>query len=209
MTTDSSAEPKPTGGPLPPGGNWFIGVAMSDDVRAALARAQDRLRRAAEKSGASCSWVHPEDFHITVVFIGPWTADRAAELARAADAAAAVAPGFGLPVRGVGFFGSPRSPRILWAGIQIPAELEKIRRVCLEKLADSCGTVDARPYRPHVTLARVRRPPRGPSLTEGLQELQDGQFGTVPVHDLRVMRSVPGARGPKYAVEWTAPLAGA
>lgn len=206
---NSSAETNAAGGPPPPGGNWFIGIPMSDDVRSLLARAQDRLRRAADKSGAACSWVHPEDFHITVVFIGPWTSDRADVLARAADAAAAHAPGFDLPVRGVGFFGSQRSPRVLWAGIEIPAVLEKIRRICLENLTDSCGPVDPRPYRPHVTLARVRQRPRGPSLTEGLQELQDAQFGTVPVHDLRVMRSVPGARGPKYVVEWTAPLAGA
>lgn len=205
---NSSTDPYSTNHGPPPGGNWFLGLAVSENVRLALARAQAALRPAAEAAGASCSWVHPEDFHVTVLFIGPWRSDRAAALAGAADAAAKRAAGFDLRVGGVGCFGPPRAPRILWAGVDVPEILQRIRADCIENLSHSGLFPDDRPYRPHLTLARVRSRPRGLSLTEGLRRLQDEQFGFVPVRDLRVMRGVPGARGPRYRTEWVAPLTG-
>ncbi len=203
-----SANSKPANPGPPSGGNWFFGLAMSDEVRSALVRAQEMLRSAADAAGARCAWVHPEDFHITVVFIGPWRAERAEELARAARAAAARGAPFDVQVGGVGFFGPPRSPRVLWAGVDTPPALAGIRANCLEALAASGITPDRQPYRPHVTLARVRSRPREPSLTDALQRHQNVRFGFVSVRDLRVMRGVPNARGPRYRTEWMAPFSG-
>ena len=104
-----------------------------------------------------------EQLHLTLRFIGD--ADRGLEgpLARALAAAAAEVPRFDLRLTGAGAFPSPRRPRVLWAGVREPPGLSALHRV-VEAAVLGVGFRPARrPFRPHVTVGRVRGadPPRG------------------------------------------------
>jgi 2'-5' RNA ligase len=59
---------------------------------------------------------------------------------------------FTLAIRHVGYGPDPRRPRLLWADCLATDELVALRAALL----DAFGQRDGRPFRPHVTLARMR-----------------------------------------------------
>ena len=97
--------------------------------------------------------VHPQDRHITLVFLGDVTADRRACAEEAAQRVSA--PSFELLIDQVGYW--PR-PRILWCGAsQVPEPLLGLVNDLRREL-ERCGfRPETRPYAPHVTLARKAR----------------------------------------------------
>jgi 2'-5' RNA ligase len=57
---------------------------------------------------------------------------------------------------------------------------------------------DDRPVSPHVTLGRVRRPGRIPTLTDALERAATREFGCIQVLSASLMRSDLGPRGARY-----------
>ncbi len=98
-------------------------------------------------------WVEPENYHITLRFIGDVDGAAAERFSEALDAINA-AP-FELILDGLGSFGRGR-PRALWAGVAPNAALEALARAN-EKAALAAGLErETRNFHPHVTLARMR-----------------------------------------------------
>ncbi len=57
---------------------------------------------------------------------------------------------------------------------------------------------DERPFSPHVTLGRVRRPGRNPALTDALAGAPACEFGQMRVPSASLMRSELGPQGARY-----------
>lgn len=101
---------------------------------------------------AGVRWVAPENFHLTLSFIGE------VDDATAAGVAAALRhvemPCFALTLAGVGQFGG----HTLWVGVEEGAALTRLHKAVESELA-SIGLADAdtRLYQPHVKLGRSRR----------------------------------------------------
>jgi len=57
---------------------------------------------------------------------------------------------------------------------------------------------DERPFSPHVTLGRVRRPGRNLALTDALGSATTREFGQMRVPSASLMRSELGPRGARY-----------
>ncbi len=98
-------------------------------------------------------WVEPENYHITLRFIGDVDGD-AAERFTQALARISAAP-FMLTLDGVGSFGRGR-PRTVWAGVGPSDELAALANAH-EQAAIAAGLEpEGRKFHPHVTLARMR-----------------------------------------------------
>ena len=100
-----------------------------------------------------------EQVHLTLRFAGELAPEpEGAFRAALADAAAGAAGPFRLTVRGVGAFPRRRDPRIVWAGVEPSEDLTALHdRVQAAAVAAGLEAEDRR-FRPHVTLARLRRP---------------------------------------------------
>jgi 2'-5' RNA ligase len=94
--------------------------------------------------------------HVTLVFLGPQPEERVAELAAIVAAAAGPLPE--LAVTGAALL-PPRRPGVLVADLTCPPELAGLQGALAAALAPF-RPPEARPYRPHVTVARVRRDAR-------------------------------------------------
>ena len=81
----------------------------------------------------SLRWQTAAQLHLTVRFIGDVQDLQVAELTPAL--AALDAPAFLLQLGGVGYFGSPQRPSILWAGVLAPAPLQALRQQVDELIA--------------------------------------------------------------------------
>ena len=153
------ALPAPSGGAAaaPPAADevWrlFVALEITEELRAQLRHLQDQLRR----TGVRVGWTAPENLHLTLLFVGDFFAGRVPPLAAALDEAARGVPPFAFDVATLGFFGSPRSPRVLWAGVPAPPPELRALQARAAAAAVSCGVLlEKRPFSAHLTLGRVR-----------------------------------------------------
>jgi len=125
----------------------FIALNPSDLQRAAL----HQLRTDAFPA----RWTPPEQYHLTLRFLGDTPPDRASALKDAlADFAAAPCPMGGT---GLGTFPSLRKPRVLYACVNpAPALMELQTRV--DALCTRLGfAAERHSFTPHLTVARLRK----------------------------------------------------
>ena len=101
-------------------------------------------------------WRPLEALHVTLRFYG----DLREDVARDLDAELVTLSGRGFPIRleGAGAFGEGAEIDAVWAGVAESAELRRLAAAC-ETAARRAGLKpEKRDYRPHVTLAYLRRP---------------------------------------------------
>ncbi|RXZ84201.1 RNA 2',3'-cyclic phosphodiesterase [Paenibacillaceae bacterium] len=101
-------------------------------------------------------WTHPDDWHITLHFLGNIDARNQAQIKPAVQEAVRGLSPFPLCLERTGYFGQPARPAVLWLGPkQAPAELARLHASTGEQLQRFIGyTPEERPYSPHLTLAR-------------------------------------------------------
>ena len=131
-----------SGGPRP--ARVFVALKMAPEIAGELARIARELERLPVRL------IAPADIHLTL--LPPWNEvsipDAVGKLGRVAD-------GFGdftLEFRHVGYGPERRRPRLLWAECAAGPDLTRLHAELLLVF----GQTDERPFRPHVTLARLR-----------------------------------------------------
>jgi 2'-5' RNA ligase len=133
----------------------FVAIDLPDDVRAAVAAAQERLRAASPR--ADVRWTAPHAMHLTLRFLGE-VADVEPVGATLATVGARHAP-VALAAGGLGAFPGLARPRVLWAGITAGIRELGLLAADVERALVPLGFApEARPFRAHLTLARVRSP---------------------------------------------------
>lgn len=129
----------------------FVALPIPGEMRSKIAFRIGQMK----KTASFRKWVHPEDLHITLYFLGECS-QRTGECVkeRLEELAPTVHP-FRLKLGALGFFGAPQCPRILWSGVggELDA-LQKLQREVVSRLSPLGFPVENRPFRPHLTLAR-------------------------------------------------------
>ncbi len=124
----------------------FVALDIPEDLRDDLAILCNGIPGA--------RWVRPENFHITLRFLGEIDGGQADDLHSLLTRI--FAPGFELSLRGVGAFGDRSKTRSLWAGVEPNGALNHLRDK-IESAAVRAGLhPEPRKFRPHITLARFR-----------------------------------------------------
>lgn len=99
----------------------------------------------------------PEDFHLTLHFLGERSEAEAARLEEALRRVNFTR--FAFDLQGVGTFDVDGRPAVLWAGVAPSAALTELHAGLGTALGETLDfRPEARPYRPHVTLARLAAP---------------------------------------------------
>lgn len=98
-------------------------------------------------------WVPPENYHLTLRFIGEMPGYRADEIDHAL--ASLKAPGFPLVLAGIGTFTKGGRSTSLWVGVERTPALDHLQTK-IETALQRCGVEpERRRFQPHVTLARL------------------------------------------------------
>ena len=180
----------------------FVALEVPGDVVDALVQAQKELAG----TGADIKLVERENLHLNLKFLGDLQDAEVSEvrsrLGRLSLKGASVA------IRGVGAFPTLSRPRVVWAGIAPEHEplVIPIARGVIDIL-EGIGERDDRPFRPHVTLARVRSGRNMRELTETLRQISRTEFGTVNLREIKLKSSTLTPNGPIYRDEGVYPLA--
>lgn len=93
----------------------FIAIDVPEPVRRHMLRIQQSLR-ALTPHGA-VRWTNPEQFHLTLRFLGDVPSHSLPALEASVRAVCSGASPLHLRAQGVGFFPHARSPRVVWVGI--------------------------------------------------------------------------------------------
>ncbi len=125
----------------------FIAVEFPAALRGEIERSAAALRRAGVTGGFS----RAENYHLTLSFLGEVPEERLARAQEAMDACAA--PPIPLTVGALGRFRG-REGDTLWRQIDAPETLYALQSRLSDELRSRGFTLERRPFKPHLTLAR-------------------------------------------------------
>jgi 2'-5' RNA ligase len=183
----------------------FFAIELGDDLLDLLDETTATLRSEAPE----LAWVGREKQHLTLKVLGDVDEASLPGLTAAADRAAARHPPLEMVVREVGAFPNFRRARVVWIGVEQEPRLELLHHD-LELACESEGfEVEGRPFRPHITLARVRTALpverlRGLARVARTVRLK----ATVPVERITLFESTLAPSGARYRRVHAAPLGG-
>jgi RNA 2',3'-cyclic 3'-phosphodiesterase len=174
----------------------FCAIELPDVVRARLEDHNLRLRK--EVPDAAASWSRVENIHLTLKFFGNVDVKRIQKISEAAERTVKEFPGFQIGVGETGVFPRASRPQVLWIGVtDRSGQLSALQG----KFEDECAVEgfpkEDRAYRPHLTIARLRRP-------EGARQLAEAHLGLrfesieIDLKELVVFRSELSPKGSKY-----------
>ena len=132
----------------------FIALPLPDEWIGQLAETIAELSRALPYG---VRWVSPSGIHLTLKFLGATDSRIVPRVMDAiADNFAEASPPL-LSLSVLGTFPGGRNPRVIWAGVSGGAEgLEDLHHRAEQAVSGLGWSEDGRPFRPHLTLGRVR-----------------------------------------------------
>jgi len=98
-------------------------------------------------------WVHPQDYHITLAFLGDAPDKMLSDSINKLESGVEC-PVFSLNIKHLGVFGKSDSPRIFWAGVNEEPLLTDAREIVYQACLNSGFKLETRPFKPHITVAR-------------------------------------------------------
>jgi 2'-5' RNA ligase len=183
----------------------FFAIELGDEVLDLLEEGTASLRAEAPE----LAWVRREKRHLTLKFLGDVSEEALPRLVAAADCAAARHARLEMSIREIGAFPNFRRARVVWIGVEQEPRLELLHHD-LELACEQEGfDVEGRPFRPHITLARVRAPlsvERARGLARVARTVRT--TAATPVESITLFESTLAPSGAGYRRIHAAPLGG-
>lgn len=184
----------------------FVAIDIGDAVRADVARVRATIQSQLEavQDPPRVVWVAPASLHLTLRFLGE-VADADVPALRDALADPFELPPFAVEWRGLGAFPLAKHPKALWMGVVSgAASLGRLEAEVSRRLGSAIEP-EVHPFRPHVTLGRVKAPGAGIDWTKILENVDVRGVRSVVDH-VTLYQSKLSAKGPQYTGLVKAPL---
>ena len=168
----------------------FIAIPIPEPVRDEIIRIQLELQPLVPRAAAR--WTRPDQFHLTLRFLGDVPFAGLEKLKESVNAVCRSARPLQLRAEGVGFFPNPHSPRVVWVGIfdkeGLLVELQKRIESAVRPFAAEPGEKN---FSGHATLGRLKnlKPPDARKLAAHAQTFKDRTFGEWTAHEIEIIRS--------------------
>lgn len=134
---------------------WPLPESVSREISAVTKELRTELPPA--------SWPRAESIHLTFAFLGDTPEDRVAAISAALDACADAAA-IGVRAGSAGVFPDERRPRVAWIGLEPRDPVTALANRIRASLESAGVGFDPKPFRPHLTIARIKAPWRPADL---------------------------------------------
>lgn len=176
----------------------FIAIEIPEDIQAAIAEAQARLKRA--RVGVKVSWTKIDNIHLTLQFLGYVEETTIPRISQALAALAEQHRAFDLPIRGAGAFPNQKTPRVLWVGCpDAEGNLKSLAQTVQSGMQPFGFEPEHREFSAHLTLGRVKLPKPDVALTKALDSIKNQDFGTMRVEAIHLFQSELHPEGSIYS----------
>ncbi len=133
----------------------FIAIELPAELRQELARLQAMLKT---HNQPRIKWVKPDGIHLTLKFLGNIPVSNIDRITQAmTDAATQITP-FYLETEALGAFPNLKRVQVVWVGLGGETDkLKQLQQLIEINLTQLGFTAEQRPFKPHLTLARLGR----------------------------------------------------
>lgn len=144
-------------------------------------------------------WLPPNQLHLTLRFIGDVDDSTFREIKNGLSSNDL--PPISCHLSGIGCFPSKGRPRVIWVGVRDEATgLTTLQRQVEKDIRKLRLSPEERPFTPHITLARLKNPPRE-AVTDFLSRNADFQGGLFCVTAFHLYSSRLTPRGAIHTLE--------
>jgi len=171
----------------------FVALEIPENVGKNLSAVQQKLRL----SGADLRQVRPENFHVTLKFLGETSSEKVSSIAeelrgvRTDDAVAAT-------FRGLGNAWHARRGGVLWVTMEVSEGLKILAGEINHRLERAGFVAEERDFLPHLTLARFKRNSALTTIRAMVQDYSGQEFGAIEPKEFHLIESKLGPGGSKY-----------
>ena len=179
----------------------FIAVPLPDDIAAAASAILPGL--------PGVRRVRPDHMHVTLAFLGSVDTSRLPDVYGALRSGSRGVPPFDASLGGLGRFPDGGAPRIVWLGFtRGAAELIRLADGVRRSLTERAVSFDAKPFRAHVTLARVGDRAERDTARALVAAIARGRTPSLDFHvgEVAAFESVVTPKGPRYTRRATVSL---
>ncbi|UOE54737.1 RNA 2',3'-cyclic phosphodiesterase [Bacillus sp. CMF12] len=130
--------------------HFFFALKLPDEIKGKLKEYCGNLSSKLPFS----RWVHHEDYHITLAFLGSAPQENLQKAAKLVADSIRNEKRFPLHICKLGVFGKQDAPRIFWCGTQQDKHLQELRSKVYSACQEAGFELETRPFKPHITMAR-------------------------------------------------------
>ncbi|MDO9565274.1 MAG: RNA 2',3'-cyclic phosphodiesterase [Candidatus Desulfaltia sp.] len=132
----------------------FIGFELPEKIRSFIGSIQENLK----SNQLDAQWVQTKNIHLTLKFLGNINKDDSQKVGEAIFKSAADHAPISLTAKGIGAFPGINRPSVLWVGIKGQIDmLIQLQRSLDDQLEKIGFSRENRPFKGHLTLARVKK----------------------------------------------------
>jgi 2'-5' RNA ligase len=168
----------------------FVAVEITNqDILNSIINIQSELKIKAKP-------VSIKNIHFTMQFIGE-VSDESSQKIQDELKSIEFEP-FEVSIIGIGAFPKPSFPRVIWVGTDEKGG-KKLSELALEisKKLSNLGFKNDKPFKPHVTIFRVKN--KIENISNELKQYESYSFGIQKVVDIKFKKSVLTSDGPIYS----------
>ena len=184
----------------------FLAFELPLEIKNMVARVSGELRQSTLKA----RWVKVDNIHLTVVFMGNIETGDIPAIARGVQGVCQTFGPFDLSLKGIDCFPNRRNPRVLWLGLDGDLEpMSDFRDALQEHLTGFGIKEEKRKFKPHLTLARFRKPKKMDSEEDQLlSKYEDLSSSVCSLKELILFKSDLKPTGAVYTKVEAWPLTG-
>jgi 2'-5' RNA ligase len=174
----------------------FIGMKLEAETREKIASALKPFKKIA----TPIKWVKPENWHLTMKFIGEVNDEKKDRIIRALNEIPIPVQPFEIVISGFGKFGRGDDLNIFWAGIEENQILKKIYLQIEEALEKIQVKREDREFRPHLTIGRNRKPFNFKPFAAIIEKEQSRRIASFIARGFQIFQSILTPEGPIYNI---------
>ncbi len=184
----------------------FLAADPPSEILERIAAIQRELKKTVQ---GSIAWVRPEGIHLTLKFFGNIAPEQAEAVAAEVRGSVTGTASLSLRSRSLGVFPDLRRPRVIWLGLDGDVAPLGALQKKIETGLETCGFArEERPFRAHLTLARIKDGRGLVGLEQALKNPRLQEAGDFVVDKLTLFRSELTPKGAIYTGLATFPFAG-
>ena len=182
----------------------FLAFELPHDVREKVTKISGEVKI----TGLNARWIKPGNIHLTVIFMGNMDEKDIPDIISAIDNVTCGYKTFDISLGGMGLFPDIRRPRVIWLGLNGDIDRLSSLRDDLQKPLESFGIKqEKRPFKPHLTLGRFRKPVKDRALLKKvIEEYRDIREPEGKLQELVLFKSELNPGGAVYTLIHSWPL---
>jgi len=184
----------------------FFAIDLSQPIISQIAGLQETMKK---EFPAIVKWVNPNNQHITINFIDDLKEKDLHFLRQTLPNKISLIYSFLLTIKGIGAFPNKNSPRVLWLGITISKELERIFHIVESTVFQMGYPKENRKFSPHITLGRFQRFAKRHEIkiaSSFIERYRDIEISSLQVNEISLYESNLTPKGPIYRLHFSIPL---